>query len=48
MTEGYVFFGIAGLIFFLAGVIDQSPILFILGLVFFVMAMQGKRKTEAK
>jgi hypothetical protein len=44
MVEGYVFFKIAGLIFLLAGVFDQSPIFFILGLAFIVVAMQGKTK----
>jgi hypothetical protein len=44
MVEGYVFFKFAGLIFLLAGIIDQSPIFFILGLAFIVVAMQGKKK----
>jgi hypothetical protein len=48
MVEGHVFFKIAGLIFLLAGFIDQSSIFFILGLAFIVMAMQSKKKNEPK
>jgi hypothetical protein len=48
MAERYVFFGIAGLIFLLAGAIDRSSIFLILGLAFFVISIQDKRKTEAK